>query len=351
MATVVTRYINGASSAGGDGTTQATSGANRAYNTFSAALTALYAAYPDLVASDVQIDIILDGTTPDTSFSGNVQSFTTDATRFIRVTTAPSARHSGYWDSGLVRFSTGAAVGGFFTSLPAFTRFESVVFECAGTAGYSYIYVGASGCNGIVFDACLFHKSQAAAQYTDYWAFNLTGVNTKKILVRNCIVTGNWAGLFKGNYGDTNSVIGIYNNTVVGANAGINLENTTNNKAFVYNNLIELRSGASGNGWNTATQTTGNNITSDNTSPQTGLRNLTATYVNAAGYDCRLDASDTVAKDAGSDRSADSNFPFSVDIVGNTRSGLWDIGAFEIQSGGSPAALMGNLAQVIWVGF
>lgn len=348
MATVITRYVNGASTAGGDGTTTATAGANRAYESVQTAFSASFSAYPNLVSSDVQLDIILDGTSTDTSFTGNIQSFTTDATRYIRVTTTSGARHAGYWDASKARVSTGTAIGGFYTSIPSYTRFENMIFECASTTGYSFIYVGAAGCTGIVFDSCIMHKSNTNAQYSDYWAFNLTGVNLKTILVRNCIVTGNWAGFFKGNYGNASSAIGIYNNTVVGANAGIDLANTTNNRAYVYNNLIELRAGASGNGWNSVTQVTGNNITNDATSPQTGLRNLTATYVNAAGFDCRLDASDTVAKDAGSDRSGDSLFPFNVDIVGSTRGASWDIGAFELVSGA--AVMMANAAQVIWVG-
>lgn len=348
MATVITRYINGASSGGGDGTTTATAGTNRAYASFSAALSAMFTAYPDLVAADVQIDLIIDGTSADSSFNGNIQAFTTDATRFIRVTTTPNARHAGYWDSGKARFVTGVSVGGFYSAIPSFTKFESIVFECNSTGGYAYIFVTANGFSGLVFDSCLLHKSVTASQYSDYWAFNLSGANTKKILVRNCIATGNFAGFFKCNYADGSSEVGVYNNTVVGPNAGIDLGNTTNNRARAYNNIIELRSGAGGVAWVTVTQTTGNNITSDATGPQTGLRNLTATYVDKVNWDCRLDSSDTVAKDQGSDRSADSVYPFTWDILGNTRTGSWDIGAYELQ--GVTVLPQGMRFNAVWVG-
>ena len=69
------RYVNTASSSGGDGTTNATSGANRAYATLDAALVA---ESDDLVASNVYLTIFCEGSSADTS-EPHVTGFTTDA--------------------------------------------------------------------------------------------------------------------------------------------------------------------------------------------------------------------------------------------------------------------------------
>lgn len=80
------------------------------------------------------------------------------------------------------------------------------------------------------------------------------------------------------------------------------------------------------------TLTSATNISSDATSPQAGLRNITLTFVDAAGDDYRLAVTDTDAIDAGTTIGS-----FSDDIDGTTRpsGSAWDIGAHEfIQAGG-----------------
>jgi hypothetical protein len=59
-------------------------------------------------------------------------------------------------------------------------------------------------------------------------------------------------------------------------------------------------------------------------------------FVDEDGDDFHLNASDTVAKNKGTDLSGDSYLPFSDDIDGQTRSGTWDIGADEYVAAGNP---------------
>jgi hypothetical protein len=78
------------------------------------------------------------------------------------------------------------------------------------------------------------------------------------------------------------------------------------------------------------------NISSDATSPQTGLRSIDLDFVNAAANDYHLAAIDTEAIGSGTDLSADANLPFSTDIDGDTRpAGAWDIGADQIAVAGA----------------
>ncbi|MCK5613313.1 hypothetical protein KAR91_66190, partial [Candidatus Pacearchaeota archaeon] len=56
-------------------------------------------------------------------------------------------------------------------------------------------------------------------------------------------------------------------------------------------------------------------------------------FNNTAGDDYTLDSTDTIAKDQGTDLSGDGNYAFDDDILGNTRSGTWDIGFHEYGAG------------------
>lgn len=96
---MTTRYVNTASTAGGDGTTNDTSGANRAYATLAEAETALQATLSE------NMEILCAGATADarTTFDGWVPgSFRI----YIKGNTGDSAgAHAGIWDTGKYRIS------------------------------------------------------------------------------------------------------------------------------------------------------------------------------------------------------------------------------------------------------
>jgi hypothetical protein len=76
------------------------------------------------------------------------------------------------------------------------------------------------------------------------------------------------------------------------------------------------------------------NVSYTTDAPGTSATNsATPTYLGTD--DCRLNSSDTVAKDTGTDRSA-GTIAFTVDIAGTTRpqNSTWDRGCFELVSGG-----------------
>lgn len=93
MATERLRYVNAASS-GGDGTTNATSGANAAYASLSACEAAEDAAGSDLVSLDEFLHIMCEGATDDTTVV-LLDGFITDATRYIEI---EGNNGTGVWD-------------------------------------------------------------------------------------------------------------------------------------------------------------------------------------------------------------------------------------------------------------
>jgi hypothetical protein len=93
------RYVNTASTAGGDGTTNATAGANRAYATLAAAVSGEAA---DLVSLNVWLHIYCEGTAIDVS-SPDVTGYTTSEACRILIECSSANRHSGKWTTAKYR--------------------------------------------------------------------------------------------------------------------------------------------------------------------------------------------------------------------------------------------------------
>ena len=103
---MTTRYVNTASSPGGDGTTNATSGATRAFASLNEAEAAMPATLTDWWR------IVCEGSAADTTavtFAGT----TTSAANYIEVWTDPAAtygRHDGKWNTAKYRITAGITI-------------------------------------------------------------------------------------------------------------------------------------------------------------------------------------------------------------------------------------------------
>lgn len=140
---------------------------------------------------------------------------------------------------------------------------------------------------------------------------------------------GIYAGTQSGASGDNY----IYSNTVYNCSNGIV---TSNRGAVAKNNIVQnctdgysvVSNFVSGSDHNIS------DIASDapNDTWTAGDSALTVSFANVTDFDFHLSPSDTAAKNAGADLSADANLAFTTDIDGQTRnlrSDGWDIGADE----------------------
>lgn len=126
------------------------------------------------------------------------------------------------------------------------------------------------------------------------------------------------------NAGTTTITIHAYNNTVINCVRGIHRSSGTIRPK---NNVVQDCSTADYAGTMTNAEA---NISSDATSPNTSLRNISLTFADKDGDDFHLSQSDVQAIDAAVDLSADVDYAFADDIDGDVRpSGSWDIGADE----------------------
>lgn len=177
-----------------------------------------------------------------------------------------------------------------------------------------------------------------------------TLVTTSIALISHCIIYGGGVSTGRGVWGFAGTVLGwnnfiygfkgaslgygfssidgsgvvvrAYNNTIVDCRIGFA---RTAGTMVPKNNIVQDTSNVCFSGTMTSSQT---NISSDATSPETGLRSIDLDFVDAANGNYHLAGTDTEAIGAGTDLSADADLPFSDDIDGGARAGgAWDIGA------------------------
>lgn len=334
MATVVQRYVNSASS-GGDGTTNATSGGTAAYASLSACFSDIVSDYPSgLVAADVQINVDVTGLCPGAGGASMSSSIIQDATRFLRLRAASGQAHAGYFDASKAGFDR-AGSGVVIDAIQPYTRIENlqIVNDSTSTSiGDGFTWSAAA--TNIRITGCVFHRYNRSGTATGGDALNWSGVVQKGVIVANCVFSGTWYYAFDANYNDTGSSIVLYNNTGVGmVGGGFRMGGgPQNNSLFWKNNRME----SAGTCYSiSGTQTTANNFSSDTSSPDgASYRSKTGTYTNSGGFDYSLQTGDA-GIDQGADLSADGTYAFTTDIVGTTRSGTWDIGAFNYAAAAS----------------
>lgn len=327
MPTIVTRYLNTGSSAGGDGTTNATAGANRAWATLEEARAQLIAAYPSLITADVQVDLFCSGATDDTTAVTNTWP-TSDATRHIHIQ-VPEADRKVAYDANvytIIRNPSTPVVTITTNSMRAtgIQVINSATLDLGGNHGIS---INGSGSGGIwELDTVKCYKANNAGQV----AF-LIGDVAGTYVFRNCVSGGDATGFrFRAGIaigaGPSNTIIIAYNNTIQlsGVSTGISIifaGGGSNKVARVKNNLIQ----------NSTNGVVVTNATTDDQATNHHSTGTDATFVDAPNGDFRLTVADTVARNKGTNLSVVSDWPFVVDgdLTARPVGTAWDIGAHE----------------------
>lgn len=316
MASARIRYINTASTAGGNGTTNNTSGATRAYATMAGMVSS---ESKTLTASDVYLYVYATGSdTTEVNFTG----FTTDATRYIVVD------GQGTYTLYTTSYQPGLKINQQYLTIKSMSIRRN---------GASTIVAAVDINSGnVTIEKCRIFSGASHTRDSGSGAVEVISVTSGTITVRNnfiydCIKHGIYWGIEGG------ESMNIYNNTVVDcADVGIKVEvlNTDAGCTKVMKNNI-CYSNTTADFSIGPTMTTAGNLSSDTSSPQSGLRSKSLTFVDLAGKDYHLISTDTAAIDVGDDLSAS----FTDDFDGVTRSGTWDAGADEYVSvGGQPTS-------------
>lgn len=315
---MVTRYVNTASTPGGDGTTNATVGANRAYASLAEWEAARQA---DLTAADSE-QVICDGTAADTAALA-IDGWTTDATHYIRVAVAAAARHVGVWSTSKFRLYAAVSYSYMLDILEEFVRIEGLQVGNSSPDGGLAVRVNAGwGSGDIRFLGVIENGS-------DNHGFNC--INGSYTVTANNVIASNNVG--------SGFVINCDHrayNCVAVNNGGYGFWNP-GWTAYWKNNYAGGNTGADYQNDGTANYTTC--FSEDGTGTTTTAAFSTSagayfTSITAGSEDLAIGASSAL-KDAGTDLSADSRWfdksgSDCYDITGAVRGATWDVGVYEV---------------------
>jgi hypothetical protein len=336
MATTITRYVNTASAAGGDGTTNNTSGATRAYGSLAEAIADEVAARPNLVTNDELLHILCCGSAADGQvqiFNQTESGFTTDATRYIHIEGNPGdpngAHYSTSWNSSTYRVVASVQFGYAFLNRSRYLRMTQIQIENShATEGYSsYRHEPQTSSSGD--DSFLRGVICRGAQWTTFG--NGFQQRDGKVTYENCLAYDNQKG-FEIGYGPDGPPLAIYRNCVAVGNVQFGFWHETGQT----HTRVNCYAGGSGTDDYGAEAQTDTNTTC---ASEDGTVGTTIAYSTSAGaYFANVTSgSEDVAigvlsslRNIGTDLSGN----FTNDIQGQTRSAPWDIGVDEFVTGG-----------------
>ncbi|MCP4538693.1 MAG: hypothetical protein GY832_16285 [Chloroflexi bacterium] len=277
----------------------------------------------DLVAADKIAVARIEGTwTLADTQPLNLSGWTTDADHYIRIYTTVEAQHDGTVGSGYRLVTTGdrPIYGGV-----AYFRVEGL--EIHGLYDGSLVYVRPYAGEG-VGDIHLSHN----------------------LIHGNGVDTGSGIYIY-----DYTGVLKAWNNIIydVGAIGYLGSIQTSAGASYIYNNTIidviegfAIRSGGMVVAKNNLTEAPNDdfygifypgsdfNASSDGSAPGFNSRiDQTFAFVDSGNDNFHLAATDTGARNYGTDLSTDAQIAFADDVDGDARTGGWDIGADEASTG------------------
>jgi len=138
----------------------------------------------------------------------------------------------------------------------------------------------------------------------------------------------------------------LYNNTIANVKIGIN---DGYSDVVCKNNILQAAAG--GVCFDNAVDPSSNyNLSSDATAPGgNSVLNTVLTFADAASLDYHLAVTDTAAIGAATNLSGDAYYPFNNDADGDVRSS-WDIGADEYAAAGGPTLILAAMSQAQQLG-
>src|SRR3989344_1234060 len=267
----------------------------------------------DLVCADKVAVAKIDGswTSPDTA-AVTISGWTTDATRYIKIYTTPSARHDGKWNTTKYHRTETITVS------EEYVRIDGLQSQVTGSARGYFVY-GSTGTGEI-------HISNAYVD-TALIAYDIYTVGALTVRIWNSISISTTNNGFYLN--DAEATLYCYNCTgYVSGSVGYAFRQSAGTGILV--NALGYAPGTGGSftgTWSSVTYSASDDASADDWGGTGNRINQTFSFVNIASKNFHLVTTDTGARDFGT--SNPGSGLFLNDIDGQARSGKWDIGADE----------------------
>ena len=292
----------------------------------------------DLVTADEQLTIKCRCTGGTADGAVTVDGFTTDATRYVKIWTDPteSYRHAGIFPSGnKYRIESTNAIA--LTVQDNYVRLVGVALKLTLTTGTSYcIRTNAGGGNFRVEKCFLLGDCTGTGGAVGIYAY----INGTTLTVISSTVTGfisssnptdtGFAALSAFN---SSTAFWLYNCTLCNSYYGLVIGPNGGSYAYncaVFNNANDFHSSGATLTIDYCASDDGDGTNAVDISPgATEADDWAACFTDYANGDFSL-KSDSVCVGAGTDDPGSGLY--SDDILGNTRTSTWDIGAFEYVS-------------------
>lgn len=329
---LVTRYVNTASTAGGDGTTNATSGANRAYVSL---FDAEAAEQTDLVAAGNSMEIICEGSTAD-STAVSISGWTTGASNRLTVK-ATTGKHTGTPGTGYR--ITSSDVSGTLRIGEEYVTIDGleIINTAAGTAALAFPSGLGSSNDIIVANSLIWNSATSSSSYT----IVATQTNLRLTFYNNAV----WGG---SRTWDTRGATAVTATFCTFWRHADQLGLVSGSELALKNSYSGKASGSSEDYWSGGSPTGNNNASSDTTATArftSSINSLTGsnqfTSVTSGSENFALKAGNGLAAQAATGTG------ITTDILGVTRDSPPDIGAFESVGGGGGGGIGARRRMVI----
>lgn len=273
--------------------------------------------------------------------TASISGWTTSATQFLRIF-APEAssmvgisqRHNGAWqtsDTSAYKIAGGGGSSTLTISSPN-VIVDGLQIQKTGTSGSDQCGIrvdnGTSGFVNITSNLIrgLLGNTNSYHQGILFWGGSAGTANIVNNVIFDFVGTTTDGGLAFCR-GDTAY---LYNNTVYNSYYGLWNDCGGGTNRTLKNNLIQATTiGYRGNPWDNNSDY---NLSAQADAPgANSVNSATVSFEDSANYNFRLASSDTSAKNAGTDLSNDTYFPFLSDVIGALRgmTNNWDIGAYD----------------------
>lgn len=311
----VTIYVDTDVSGGaGDGSSWA--------NAFSSLNAAVAAEQADLTSTTENLLFSCRGVTNADTTPVDITGYTTSATYAITCEAESTERHEGKWSTSKYRIEAGASVA--FDLGEKYITLRFLQIGITSTTSYQHGISGTEGfsANAHVVDSCIIRDSAGPRS-------NCRGIFTNSygsggtMTVINSIIYG-WDKGIRGF--DADCSVDVYNCTVYGCTTGIEQNNPTVN---VYN-TVNFNNTTDWSGTITCTTCAGDDTKTGVTTGYTWADEFT----DHTSYDFSLKSGSSLIG-AGTDSPNSGAGNYTDDIISETRSSTWDIGAFEYVSSGT----------------